>query len=74
MSDKVQLDDYYDRFYNKLSEHFHILAADNFAKAKMMADWKANVRSLSLIHIYLGNPEEIRKRAEAVAKQGMAKK
>ncbi|MEO3536706.1 2,3-diphosphoglycerate-dependent phosphoglycerate mutase, partial [Phocaeicola vulgatus] len=23
---------------------------------------------------YLGNPEEIRKRAEAVAKQGMAKK
>lgn len=42
---KRQLDDYYDRFYNKLSEHFHILAADNFAKAKMMADWKANVRS-----------------------------
>ena len=34
-----------DRFYNKLSEHFHILAADNVAKAKMMADWKANVRS-----------------------------
>ncbi len=29
----------------RLSEHFHILAADNFAKAKMMADWKANVRS-----------------------------
>ena len=42
---KRQLDDYYDRFYNKLSEHFHILAADNLAKAKMMADWKANVRS-----------------------------
>ncbi len=41
---KRQLDDYYDRFYNKLSEHFHILAADNYAKAKMMADWKANVR------------------------------
>lgn len=31
---KRQLDDYYDGFYNKLSEHFHVLAADNYAKAK----------------------------------------
>ena len=42
---KRQLDDYYDGFYNKLSEHFHVLAADNYAKAKTLAGWKAAVDS-----------------------------
>ena len=42
---KRQLDDYYNKFYIKLSEHFHILSADNNAKARMMADWKTAVRS-----------------------------
>lgn len=41
---KRQLDDYYDRFYNKLAERFHTLAADHYVQAKTMADWKAVVR------------------------------
>ena len=42
---KRQLDDYYEKFYIKLSEHFHILSADNNAKAKMISDWKTAVRN-----------------------------
>lgn len=40
---KRQLDDYYDRFYRKLSGHFHILAANGYAMAQNIAAWKANV-------------------------------
>ena len=42
---KRQLDDYYDKFYNKEAKHFHELAANNFAKAKALADWKEEVAS-----------------------------
>ena len=31
---KRQLDDYYDRFYNKLAKRFHVLNADNYKKTK----------------------------------------
>lgn len=41
---KRQLDDYYDRFYSKLSKHFHILADNGCAMAKSIADWKVAVK------------------------------
>lgn len=40
---KRQLDDYYDRFYNREAERHRTLAADNFAKAKEIAAWKERV-------------------------------
>ena len=40
---KRQLDDYYDRFYNKLAKRFHVLSADNYKKAKEIAAWKEEV-------------------------------
>lgn len=40
---KRQLDDYYSKFYNKLSERFNRLSADHYALAKDIADWKAEV-------------------------------
>ena len=40
---KRQLDDYYDRFYNKLAKRFHVLSADNYKKAKEIAVWKEEV-------------------------------
>ena len=56
---KRQLDDYYEKFYIKLSEHFHILSADNNAKAKMISDWKTAVRnrwdSIEIKSIKAGN-------------------
>ena len=56
---KRRLDDYYEKFYIKLSEHFHILSADNNAKAKMISDWKTAVRnrwdSIEIKSIKAGN-------------------
>ena len=40
---KRQLDDYYDRFYNKLAKRFHVLSANNYKKAKEIAAWKEEV-------------------------------
>ena len=37
---KRQLDDYYDKFYNKLAERRELLFANNYAKAKEIARWK----------------------------------
>ena len=37
---KRQLDDYYDKFYNKLAERRAVLFADNYAKAREIAQWK----------------------------------
>lgn len=42
---KRQLDDYYERFYTKLADHFHKLAANNYQQARAMAAWKAAVSS-----------------------------
>ena len=42
---KRQLDDYYNKFYNKEAERFKVLAADNYAKAKEIAAWKEEVAS-----------------------------
>ena len=42
---KRQLDDYYRKFYCKQAERFHLLAADNNAKAKELAAWKEEVVS-----------------------------
>lgn len=41
---KRQLDDYYAKFYNKLSSRHQLLSADNNALAKDMADWKNKVK------------------------------
>ena len=40
---KRMLDDYIDRFYNKLATRSSVLKADNFAKAKEIAAWKEEV-------------------------------
>ncbi len=40
---KRQLDDYYEKFYNKEAKRFKVLAADNYAKAKEIAAWKEEV-------------------------------
>lgn len=40
---KRQLDDYIERFYNKEGKRAALLQADNFAKAKEIAAWKATV-------------------------------
>lgn len=40
---KRQLDDYYEKFYNKEADRFKGLVADNYAKAKEIALWKENV-------------------------------
>ena len=42
---KRQLDDYYNKFYNKEAKRFKVLAADNYAKAKEIAAWKEEVAS-----------------------------
>ena len=42
---KRQLDDYYNKFYNKLSKRFQMLSADDNAKAKEIAAWKEEVVS-----------------------------
>lgn len=40
---KRQLDDYYNKFYTKLSQRFKLLSANNNAKAKEIAAWKEEV-------------------------------
>jgi len=40
---KRQLDDYFDRFYNKEAARYKILSADNNKKAKEIAAWKESV-------------------------------
>ena len=40
---KRQLDDYYDKFYCKEAKRFHLLSADNNAKAKELTAWKQEV-------------------------------
>jgi starch phosphorylase len=40
---KRQLDDYYDKFYNKEAKRFKKLAANNYQLAKDIALWKENV-------------------------------
>lgn len=40
---KRQLDDYYEKFYNKEADRFKEMVADNYAKAKEIALWKENV-------------------------------
>ena len=40
---KRQLDDYYSKFYTKLSQRFKQLSANNNAKAKEIAAWKEDV-------------------------------
>lgn len=40
---KRQLDDYYDRFYQKEGQRAALLKADNYAKAKEIAAWKESV-------------------------------
>ena len=39
---KRMMDDYFDRFYNKLAERSKVLRANNYAKAKEIVAWKEN--------------------------------
>ncbi|MCQ2342455.1 MAG: alpha-glucan family phosphorylase [Paludibacteraceae bacterium] len=40
---KRMMDDYFDRFYNKLAARHALLVNDNYAKAREIAAWKANI-------------------------------
>ena len=40
---KRMLDDYFDRFYNKLAKRHALLEADNYKVAKEIAAWKENI-------------------------------
>ena len=40
---KRMMDDYFDKFYNKLAKRHALLMADNYKKAKELAAWKENV-------------------------------
>ncbi len=40
---KRMMDDYFDKFYNKLAKRHALLMADNFKKAKEIAAWKENM-------------------------------
>ena len=42
---KRQLDDYYDKFYNKMGARYKDLVANNFENAKKIAAWKEEVAS-----------------------------
>lgn len=42
---KRQLDDYFDKFYNKEAKRFRMLSANGYAKAKEIAAWKEEVVS-----------------------------
>lgn len=42
---KRMMDDYYERFYNKLARRSHLLNENNYAKAKEIARWKEDTAS-----------------------------
>ncbi len=60
---KRQLDDYFDKFYNKEATRFKALAADGYAKAKEIASWKETVaeRWDAIEVVSTEKAEEIRK-------------
>jgi len=41
---KRMIDDYYEKYYNKLYERSKYLISDNYAKAKNLADWKYTMK------------------------------
>ena len=43
---KRQLDDYYDKFYCKEANRFHLLSENDNAKAKELSAWKENIVSV----------------------------
>ncbi len=42
---KRQLDDYYDKYYNRMAKRYHELSLNDNAKAKEIATWKEDVAS-----------------------------
>ena len=42
---KRMMDDYFDRFYNKLAKRLHLLQGNNYAKAKEIVKWKIDTAS-----------------------------
>ena len=42
---KRMMDDYFDRFYNKLAKRSHLLHENNYAKAKEIVQWKNDTAS-----------------------------
>lgn len=59
---KRQLDDYYSKFYGKEAQRFHVLAANNFEKAKALAAWKEEVAAKwdSIQIVSLDKTQELR--------------
>ena len=57
---KRMMDDYFEKFYNKLAKRHAMLVADNFKKAKELAAWKEDVAAkwdkIEVINIAQGNP------------------
>ena len=59
---KRMMDDYFDRFYNKLAKRHNILVADNYKNAKEIAAWKENMvahwNEIEVISTTLNETEE----------------
>ena len=57
---KRMMDDYFEKFYNKLAKRHAVLVADNYKKAKELAAWKEDVAAkwdkIEVINIAQGNP------------------
>ena len=57
---KRMMDDYFEKFYNKLAKRHAMLVADNCKKAKELAAWKEDVAAkwdkIEVINIAQGNP------------------
>ena len=57
---KRMMDDYFEKFYNKLAKRHTMLVADNYKKAKELAAWKEDVAAkwdkIEVINIAQGNP------------------
>ena len=68
---KRQLDDYFTKFYNKEAKRFHLLAANNYAKAKEIAAWKEEVVSKwdSIEVVSCDKPEDMQKASIETGKE-----
>lgn len=60
---KRQLDDYFDKFYNKQAKRYNALRANSYAKAKQIAAWKEEVVSKwdAITVVSCEKTEELRK-------------
>lgn len=61
---KRMMDDYYDKFYNKLRDRHNFLLADGYAKAKEIVAWKENMAAhwneIEVVEVSMPSQQSIR--------------